>query len=511
MSALRSQVADKNIVNMAKRSRNPETAKAIKRTRARLNEGGRADFTADLLRHHAEVLGSLASVIPLAIIATAGAATFIGFGVQAIYWALLTICAYIVLGVFARRLANTEIEAINIPYWSNIMLACHIVTGLCWAWLAAFKCNECGIPQISVLQAVVLLLAMAGTAIATANMRRALLLTFVVPVASFIVFSAHLTNAVEISMVLMLIAGIAFFMVVANYLNNIARENLEHQSEKDALIAELETAKSMSDEARSRAEEANMAKSRFLASMSHELRTPLNAILGFSEVMSNEVLGPLDNPTYREYAQDIHDSGEHLLNLINEILDLSRVEAGRHSLTEEVMKLADTVEDAVHMMTLKARSKDIKIISNFEKTLTSIWTDERSIRQITLNLLSNAVKFTPTGGEITVKIGWTGGGGQYISVKDNGPGIPEDEIPIVLSTFGQGSIAIKNAEQGTGLGLPIVQALMHLHGGIFDLRSKLREGTEALAIFPRDRVVIAAKKIADAGLPPENQQKKIFG
>ena len=98
-----------------------------------------------------------------------------------------------------------------------------------------------------------------------------------------------------------------------------------------------------------------MAKSRFLASMSHELRTPLNAILGFSEVMSNEVLGPMDNPTYKEYAQDIHDSGEHLLNLINEILDLSRVEAGRHSLTEEVMKLADTVEDAVHMMTLKAQ------------------------------------------------------------------------------------------------------------------------------------------------------------
>ena len=188
MSALRSKIADKNIVNLAKRSRNPEMAKAIKRTRARLNEGGRADFTADLLRQHAEVLGSLALVIPIAIVATAGAAMSIGFGMQALFWALLTLCAYTVLGVFARRLASTEIDVINIPYWSNIMLACHIVTGLCWAWLAAFKCNECGIPQISVLQAVVLLLAMAGTAIATANMRRALLLTFVVPVASFIVF-----------------------------------------------------------------------------------------------------------------------------------------------------------------------------------------------------------------------------------------------------------------------------------------------------------------------------------
>ena len=141
MSALRSKIADKNIVNLAKRSRNPEMAKAIKRTRARLNEGGRADFTADLLRQHAEVLGSLALVIPIAIVATAGAAMSIGFGMQALFWALLTLCAYTVLGVFARRLASTEIDVINIPYWSNIMLACHIVTGLCWAWLAA-RCSH---------------------------------------------------------------------------------------------------------------------------------------------------------------------------------------------------------------------------------------------------------------------------------------------------------------------------------------------------------------------------------
>ncbi len=510
MSAPRSPIADKNILNLAKRSRNPDVARAIKRTRARLNEGGRADFTADLMRIHGEVLRSLELVIPLAIVATSVAAFFIGFGSQSLTWAAVTLLTYALLGLFARRLANTEVDALNVTNWSNLMFFLHVATGLCWAWLAAFRCNECGIAQISVLQAVVLLLAMAGTAVATANLRRALILTFVMPVAIFIAFTANLTNLVELAMVLVLITGLVFFAVVANYLNNIARETLEHRIEKDALIAELETAKSMSDEARSRAEEANLAKSRFLASMSHELRTPLNAILGFSEVMSHEVLGPMGNATYKEYAQDIHDSGEHLLNLINEILDLSRVEAGRHSLAEEVMKLGDTAEDAIHMMALKAKSKDIKIISNFEKTLTSIWTDERSVRQIILNLLSNAVKFTPTGGEITVKIGWTGGGGQYISVKDNGPGIAADEIPVVLSTFGQGSIAIKNAEQGTGLGLPIVQALMHLHGGIFDLRSKLREGTEALVIFPRDRVVIAGRKLAEMAEMDDAKPKKIF-
>jgi two-component system cell cycle sensor histidine kinase PleC len=245
----------------------------------------------------------------------------------------------------------------------------------------------------------------------------------------------------------------------------------------------------MSDEARRRAEEANLAKSRFLASMSHELRTPLNAILGFSEVMAGEVLGPIGNETYRDYARDIHDSGQHLLNLINEILDLSRIEAGRYTLHEEPMRLVETVEECCHMMELKARAKDIRIVQQFEQSLPKLFADERAIRQVALNLLSNAVKFTPTGGEIRVKVGWTAGGGQYLAVKDNGPGIPEDEIPVVLAAFGQGSIAIKSAEQGTGLGLPIVQGLVAMHDGVFELRSKIREGTEAIAVFPRARVM----------------------
>ena len=285
--------------------------------------------------------------------------------------------------------------------------------------------------------------------------------------------------------------SLPFFAYVAGHMNRSSLMLLSFRSEKDALIAELETAKSMSDEARRRAEEANLAKSRFLASMSHELRTPLNAILGFSEVMANEVLGPMGNPTYRDYARDIHDSGQHLLDLINEILDLSRIEAGRYQLNEEPVTLLHVVEDCCHLMELKARNKDIRIVQDFETTLPRLFADERAVRQITLNLLSNAVKFTPTGGEVRVRVGWTAGGGQYISVKDNGPGIPADEIPIVLSAFGQGSIAIKSAEQGTGLGLPIVQGLLAMHGGEFQLHSKLREGTEAIAIFPAARVMEA--------------------
>jgi two-component system cell cycle sensor histidine kinase PleC len=205
--------------------------------------------------------------------------------------------------------------------------------------------------------------------------------------------------------------------------------------------------------------------------------------------MAGEVLGPINSPTYREYSRDIHQSGQHLLDLINEILDLSRIEAGRYQLNEEPLMLLQVVEDCCHMMELKARNKDLKIVEQFEPTLPRLLGDERAIRQITLNLLSNAIKFSPTGSEIRVRVGWTAGGGQYISVKDKGPGIPADEIPVVLSAFGQGSIAIKSAEQGTGLGLPIVQGLLALHGGEFELRSKLREGTEAIAVFPPARVI----------------------
>lgn len=208
------------------------------------------------------------------------------------------------------------------------------------------------------------------------------------------------------------------------------------------------------------------------------------------------VLGPIENANYREYVSDIHSSGEHLLNLINEILDLSRIEAGRYKLHEEPVNLAHVVEECRHLIQLKAHNKSIDIALNAEPDLPRLWADARAVRQVVLNLIANAVKFTQSGGTIELRVGWTSGGGQYVSVIDNGPGIPEAEIPIVLSAFGQGSVAIKDAEDGTGLGLPIVQALMHTHDGKFELTSKLREGTTATAVFPRGRVMEAMPPLA---------------
>ena len=251
---------------------------------------------------------------------------------------------------------------------------------------------------------------------------------------------------------------------------------LEFRAEKDALIAEIEEEKSISDEARRRAEAANVAKSRFLATMSHELRTPLNAILGFSEVMKCELLGPMQNENYKEYAGNIHDSGRHLLQLINEILDLSRIEAGRYELHEEPVRLADIVEDCRRLLALRAESKGLQMVLEFDKDLDQIWADERAIRQICLNLMSNALKFTPRGGRITLTVSHAEEGGQKLSVRDTGPGIPKEEIPRVMQAFGQGSLAHQTAEGGTGLGLPIVQNLVNLHGGTFELQFRAAQG-----------------------------------
>jgi signal transduction histidine kinase len=196
-----------------------------------------------------------------------------------------------------------------------------------------------------------------------------------------------------------------FFVYLTRGLHATALSMIEFRAEKDGLIAELEEAKAISDEARRRAEAGNKAKSRFLATMSHELRTPLNAIMGFSEVMEKELLGPVGNETYREYARNIYSSGSHLLHIINEILDLSRIEAGRYELHEETIRLSDVAEDCERLIKLKADSKGLQIVEDFAPDLPQVWADPRAMRQICLNLLSNALKFTPKGGRITVSIG----------------------------------------------------------------------------------------------------------
>ncbi|MCV0396633.1 MAG: HAMP domain-containing histidine kinase [Rhizobiaceae bacterium] len=484
------QQADKIIVDRRKPHRNTDVARAVRAMRERLaNKSENPAFDRELLKLHAHAMASAATAIPILVLVVTAAGMTAGMDSSVIAWALVTVALYLALAWYARAIDGREAAELDVRRTRLTFLAGHFATGIGWAIFAALGCGACQVEQFPVVKAVVLLVAMAATAIIASSLGRTLFVTFGLPIAVYAWGAWASGEPVQAILAGLLIGSLPFFSFVAGHLERSALSYLTFRTEKDALIVELETAKSMSDEARRRAEEANLAKSRFLASMSHELRTPLNAILGFSEVMAKQVLGPIENETYRDYARDIHDSGEHLLNLINEILDLSRIEAGRYQLNEEPVTIAYTIEECCHLVELRARTKDIRVIQNFQPGLPRLFADERSIRQIGLNLLSNAIKFTPSGGEVRVTVGWTAGGGQYISVRDNGPGIPPEEIPIVLAAFGQGSIAIKSAEQGTGLGLPIVQGLVELHGGTFDLKSKLREGTEAIATFPASRVM----------------------
>src|SRR5947209_19620850 len=190
-----------------------------------------------------------------------------------------------------------------------------------------------------------------------------------------------------------------------------------------------------------------------------------------------------------------------MLNLVHPIPALSRIEAGRYELNEEAVSLVGIVADCHHLMKLRASSRGITIHEVFEHAMPRLWADERAVRQVMLNLLSNSIKFTPQGGEIWLKAGWTASGGQYLSVKDTGSGIPEDEIPVVLASFGQGSNSIKSAEQGAGLGLPIAKNLIDLHGGTFTLKSKLRIGTEVIVTFPPERVMSALAPLSEDSPP----------
>ena len=238
--------------------------------------------------------------------------------------------------------------------------------------------------------------------------------------------------------------------------------------------------------------QASNAKSQFMARMSHELRTPLNSVIGFSDVILGEASGPIGAPIYVEYLKHINDSGTHLLRLINDILDLSKIEAGRYVLREGMVEARDAVDDAIAMLHLKAEEGGVTLVNAVASGLV-LSADELAVRQIAINLTSNAVKFTPTGGTVTWRSELRANGAVALHVEDTGCGIPPEDLDWVFEPFGQSANSYDARERGTGLGLPIVRSLMELHGGQAEISSIVGKGTTVTIVFPAARSHAARK------------------
>jgi len=265
----------------------------------------------------------------------------------------------------------------------------------------------------------------------------------------------------------------------------IANEELEERVA--SRTAELRAAVSQAEEARIIAEEATRIKSDFLANMSHELRTPLNAIIGFSQMIEGEHFGPLGSPKYKSYIGDINSSGAHLLNLINDILDLSTIEAGKQTLIKEKLNIDDVISDCTPIIAAAACDKGVDYSTELPKAGMPLFADRRAIKQILLNVLSNAVKFTPKGGRVTLKTSLSNGH-HIFEISDTGDGVSEDRLTSLTDPFVRAESNPHKAQEGTGLGLAIVKSLVELHDGILDIKSNAGEGMIVTVRLPNNTI-----------------------
>jgi signal transduction histidine kinase len=320
-------------------------------------------------------------------------------------------------------------------------------------------------------------------------------------------FQAHWSMAaVDATLLIAICTPVVYFWVIRPYIlarHRAESESRRHEQALQERVVELEDAQRKLKQqgadlvrlaaelevASEQAMTANRAKSEFLAAMSHELRTPLNAIIGFSDIIKNENFGPVGSVKYRGYAEDINVSGQHLLELINDILDLSKVESGAEELHEEDVVVPKVAYSVLNLVKQRAEKGGVELELDLAEDLPLLRADRRKLTQILLNLMSNAVKFNRVGGKVTLRARLSPNDGYLLEVVDTGVGMAPEDIPKALSQFGQVDRNLDHQLEGTGLGLTLTQAFTEMHQGSLDLQSELDVGTTVRVRFPAERTV----------------------
>ena len=406
------------------------------------------------------------------------------FGVIAPWRLLLAVGLHVVNSFLAVRLSTDyRRDHSNDMAWLRIIIAFQTLIGASWGlfvWLVWANGNP--VNNVLIEAVVVSLL---WVYVFSRGTHLAVLLAVMTPTA-LLAIARFLYHPGNIAWPLTLIVAVTYMYSVAfAHITRLRYDAmLRTKFANDDLAVELRSARDEALKKRFEAEAANASKTTFLANMSHELRTPLNAILGFSDLIANERLGPVGTARYREYANDINSSGSHLLSLINDILDIAKIESGKMELEPRLLNPRHVIEQALLVVLSRAREKDQLVKAEIEEDAAGLVADERALKQIVINLTSNAVKFTPEGGIILVSGRRMPDGGYEIRVEDNGPGIPADLLDNVFIPFNQIDNRYSRQAGGTGLGLSLVRGLTNLHGGRAWIESEEGAGVKACVYFP---------------------------
>jgi two-component system cell cycle sensor histidine kinase PleC len=399
-------------------------------------------------------------------------------------WLGAMILAHVPLALISHRFSSRERTSSELRKWTLLISAAYALSTLVWSAQMIFLWTP-----LNDLNHLLIVLFLAGylsgqTPFASPSIPMAAVV-FAIGGSALIAAPLRAGGFVYDSLAIIALFYTVYTMYMARQMYVTARSMLLLRTDKNDLIVALGNAKAESDRARYRAEAASRSKSQFLANMSHELRTPLNAILGFSEMIGSGKFTAIEK--HYEYADHIHKSGTLLLALINDVLDLAKIEAGALALRESDVDVARVIADEVALVEPTAQSGRCTIVTEISDKLPLVYADERAIRQILLNLLSNALKFTPEGGCITAFAQVTAGAALCFGVADTGIGIaPEDQVK-VFENFGQGRNDVVLQDKGTGLGLPIVKGLAEAHGGRLQLESEVGKGTRVTVYLPTTR------------------------